>query len=100
MNRIKLTDKQWGTIRDYLRGHPRVHVGDAPVGVDSLWRQYCGFCAAAPSGPVTCDVGREVGIYIQAISRWSEHGVWNGLLEHVSVRWDVPEACSRRKSTP
>ena len=28
MNRIKLTDKQWETIRDYLRSHPRVYVGD------------------------------------------------------------------------
>ena len=28
MSRIKLTDKQWETIRDYLRSHPRVYVGD------------------------------------------------------------------------
>lgn len=130
MNRIKLTDKQWETIRDYLRSHPRVYVGDergCRQFVEAvLWILRSG--AQWRLLPATYGGWNSI---FKRFSRWSEHGVWNGLLAHVaadadlqhvlmdstvvrahacaagakktarkSTRWGAPGAGSRRKSTP
>ena len=84
MNRIKLTDKQWETIRDYLRSHPRVYVGnergcrqfvEAVLWIlrsGALWRLL----------PATYGGWNSI---FKRFSRWSGHGVWNGLLAHVAA---------------
>ena len=130
MNRIKLTDKQWETIRDYLRSHPRVYVGDergCRQFVEAvLWILRSG--AQWRLLPATYGGWNSI---FKRFSRWSEHGVWNGLLAHVaadadlqhvlmdstvvrahacaagakktarkSTRSGAPEGGSRRKSTP
>ena len=130
MNRIKLTDKQWETIRDYLRSHPRVYVGNergCRQFVEAvLWILRSG--AQWRLLPATYGGWNSI---FKRFSRWSEHGVWNGLLAHVAAdadlqhvlmdstvvrahacaagakktarkntRWGDPGAGSRRKSTP
>ena len=130
MSRIKLTDRQWETIRDYLRRHPRVYVGDergCRQFVEAvLWILRSGgqwrLLPAAYGG---------WNSVFKRFSRWSQRGVWDGLLAHVAAdadlqhvlmdstvvrahacaagakktarknrRWGVPEGDSRPKFTP
>ena len=91
MSRTKLTDKQWETIRDYLKCHPRVRVFmlAMSVGVDSfveavLWILRSG--AQWRLLPATYG-GRNSTF--KRFSRWSEHGVWTGLLAHVAADADL-----------
>ena len=130
MSRIKLTDKQWETMRDYLRSHPRVYVGDergCRQFVEAvLWiLRSCGQWRLLP------DAYGGWNSVFKRFSRWSQRGVWNGLLAHVAADADLqhvlidstvvrahacaagakktarkntrsgaPEGGSRRKSTP
>ena len=88
MNRIKLTDKQWETIRDYLRSHPRVYVGDergCRQFVEAvLWILRSG--AQWRLLPATYGGWNSI---FKRFSRGSEHGVWNGLLAHVAADADL-----------
>ena len=88
MSRIKLTDKQWETIRDYLRGHPRVYVGNergCRQFVEAvLWILRSG--AQWRLLPGTYGGWNSI---FKRFSRWSEHGVWTGLLAHVGADADL-----------
>ena len=88
MSRIKLTDKQWETIRDYLRGHLRVYVGDergCRQFVEAvLWMLRSG--AQWRLLPATYGGWNSI---FKRFSRWSEHGVWTGLLAHVAADADL-----------
>jgi len=88
MSRIKLTDKQWETMRDYLRSHPRVYVGNEP-GCRQFVEAVLWILRSGGQWRLLPDAYGGWNSVFKRFSRWSQRGVWNGLLAHVAADADL-----------
>ena len=84
MKRVELTDEEWVEFHRYLKAHSRVYVGAS----EQCRRFINAVLWVLRSGGqwrlLPAEMGRWNSVF-KRFSRWSQHGVWSGLLAHVSV---------------
>ena len=90
MTTVRLPDKQWTKIRDFLRGDPNAYIGDEAEcrrfveGV--LWMNRSG----APWRLLPADYGRWNTVY-KRFARWCDQGVWERMLVHFADDPDMEQ---------
>ena len=88
MNRVALTDEQWGTLWTFLVAHPRVYVGRPEACRRFLNAVLWVLRSGAQWRLLPAEVGRWNSVF-QRFSRWSERGVWADLHRHVAADPDL-----------
>ena len=88
MNRVALTDEQWGTLWTFLVAHPRVYVGRPEACRRFLNAVLWVLRSGAQWRLLPAELGRWNSVF-KRFSRWSERGVWADLHRHIAADPDV-----------
>lgn len=84
MDRTKLTDARWDTVRTFLLMHPRVSVGQPATCRRFLEAVLWVLRSGAPWRLLPADSGKWNSVF-KRFSRWSAQGVWETLHRHVAA---------------
>jgi transposase len=90
MNRNSLSDEDWEKIEAYLSAHPRLYLGgegDCRRFLDAvLWILRSG----SQWRLLPAEKGKWNSVF-KRYARWSQRGIWEGLLSYVSQDADLQE---------
>ena len=91
MTTVRLQDKQWAKVRDFLRGDPNAYIGKDEEECrrfveGALWITRSG----ASWRLLPSEYGRWNTIY-KRFARWCDQGVWERMLQHFADDPDMEQ---------